>query len=396
MRTPNVIAAMAGFGAGLVAALVAVALSAAGGAFEFGTTVTERVAAPAALVPVPAGSAGAVPGFDAGAVYRARIAGVVTISSVLPAGGEIGGSGFVVSGDGLILTNAHVVTNSGDTGVQPSGVHQAQHVYVQFSNEDKVEARVVGYDLFDDVALVRVDPGGLTLHPVPLGNSSHVRVGQPVAAIGSPFSQAGSLSVGVVSAINRSIPSLVTRYAIPGAIQTDAAINHGNSGGPLFDARGRVIGINAQINTTSGGGEGVGFAVPIDAARRSMQQLLANGRVSYGWLGVRLSTVTEAIAHAFGLPVNHGVLIETVTGGGPADRAGLRGGSRVVPFQDGALRPDGDLIVRVDGVSVATVDQMLKVIGDYNAGRRVAIDYYRGGQLQHATVTLGERPLTAS
>ncbi|MGZ4430933.1 MAG: S1C family serine protease, partial [Gaiellales bacterium] len=211
MRTPNVIAAMAGFGAGLVAALVAVALSAAGGAFEFGTTVTERVAAPAPLVPVPSGSAGAVPGFDAGAVYRARIAGVVTISSVLPAGGEIGGSGFVVSGDGLILTNAHVVTNSGDTGVQPSGVHQAQHVYVQFSNEDKVEARVVGYDLFDDVALVRVDPSGLTLHPVPLGNSSNVRVGQPVAAIGSPFSQAGSLSVGVVSAVNRSIPSLVTR-----------------------------------------------------------------------------------------------------------------------------------------------------------------------------------------
>ena len=179
-----------------------------------------------------------------------------------------------------------MVTDSAEGNVDPQNVKPAEHVYVRFADDDQVEAQIVGYDLFADVAVLRVKDANERLRPVPLGNSSDVRVGQPVAAIGSPFLEAGSLSVGVVSAINRSLES-GTGFAIPGAIQTDAAINHGNSGGPLFDADGRVIGINAQIQSTSGGGEGVGFAVPIDLAQRSMQQLVENGHVSYGWLGVR-------------------------------------------------------------------------------------------------------------
>ena len=160
---------------------------------------------------------------------------MVTITSVFP-DGEAGGSGFVVSNDGLILTNAHVVTNSADQNVQASDVKPADHVFVRFQNGDQVAASIVGYDLFADVAVLRVhDADGEKLQPVPLGNSSRVRVGEPVAAIGSPFLEAGSLSVGVVSAINRSLSS-GTGFAIPGAIQTDAAINHGNSGGPLFNA----------------------------------------------------------------------------------------------------------------------------------------------------------------
>ena len=274
MRRAPLIAALAGFAAGLVAALAVVAIAASSGSFDGTNTIVTTGAATVQPVDVT----GEQPHFDAGAIYRARIAGVVTIASVFPTG-EAGGSGFVVSKDGLVLTNAHVVTDSAEGNVDPQNVKPAEHVYVRFADDDQVEAQIVGYDLFADVAVLRVKDANERLRPVPLGNSSDVRVGQPVAAIGSPFLEAGSLSVGVVSAINRSLES-GTGFAIPGAIQTDAAINHGNSGGPLFDADGRVIGINAQIQSTSGGGEGVGFAVPIDLAQRSMQQLVENGHVS--------------------------------------------------------------------------------------------------------------------
>src|SRR5207245_875015 len=172
----------------------------------------------------------------------------------------------------------------------PKDVTAADQIYVRFADGNQVPATMVGFDLFSDVAVIRVNDTTDPIRPVPLDNSSAVHVGEPVAAIGSPFLEAGSLSVGVVSAVNRSLAS-GTGFAIPGAIQTDAAINHGNSGGPLFDAAGQVVGINAQIQTTSGGGEGVGFAVPIDLAKRSLEQLVAHGHVQYGWLGVRLSRV---------------------------------------------------------------------------------------------------------
>jgi len=387
MRRAPLIAALAGFAAGLVAALAVVAIAASSGSFDGTNTIVTTGAATVQPVDVT----GEQPHFDAGAIYRARIAGVVTIASVFPTG-EAGGSGFVVSKDGLVLTNAHVVTDSAEGNVDPQNVKPAEHVYVRFADDDQVEAQIVGYDLFADVAVLRVKDANERLRPVPLGSSSDVRVGQPVAAIGSPFLEAGSLSVGVVSAINRSLES-GTGFAIPGAIQTDAAINHGNSGGPLFDADGRVIGINAQIQSTSGGGEGVGFAVPIDLAQRSMQQLVENGHASYGWMGVRLSTITPAIADRFGLSVRRGALVVEVTGGGPADDAGLQTGGDVSQFQDTSIRPDGDVIVSVDGHPVSSSDQFIRLVATDSPGQVVHLKVVRNGSSRNVAVTLGVRPL---
>jgi S1-C subfamily serine protease len=392
-RSP-VTATVAGFAAGLAAAVLIVGVSGSSGAFDSTTTVVrERVATAVAAQPVQTSRPGRPSSFDPGGIYRARIAGVVTITSVLDGDEEIGGSGFVVTDDGVILTNAHVVTNSGDGGVQADDVREARAVYVRFADGEQVEAEVVGYDLFDDVAVVRVSAPSLVLEPVPLGRSDRVAVGQSVAAIGSPFSQAGSLSVGIVSALDRSIPTFVTRYSIPGAIQTDAAINHGNSGGPLFDARGRVIGINAQINTTGGGGEGVGFAVPIDAARRSMDQILADGRVSYGWLGVSATTVTATMARELELPAPSGALVEAVSASGPADRAGLRAGDDERAFQDVTVTVGGDVITAVDGRPIESADDLVEVMAGYAADQRVRITFWRDGARQTAVVELAERPL---
>jgi 2-alkenal reductase len=386
MRPPATIAAIAGFAAGVVAALLTAAVVASTGTFDHTSTVLEQTSG---LSPVTA----SIPSgpFDAGAIYRSRIRGVVTITSIFPTS-EAGGSGFVVSSDGLILTNAHVVTNSADEGVAPTDVTAADRVYVRLSDGNQVAASVVGFDLFSDVAVLRADTGGQRLTPVPLGDSSQVQVGQPVAAIGSPFLEAGSLSVGVVSAVNRSLSS-GTGFAIPGAIQTDAAINHGNSGGPLFNSAGQVIGINAQIQSTSGGGEGVGFAVPIDLAKYSMTQIVQNGHVAYGWLGVRLSSVTPTIADHFGLSTKHGALVVEVTAGGPADRAGLRAGGSVEQFQEGSIKPGGDVIVSVDGRPVASSDQFIRLVAEDPPGKVLHLQVVRSGQRRAVDVTLGTRPL---
>ena len=200
---------------------------------------------------------------------------------MLEDGGEGGqGSGFVLDDEGYIATNAHVVTKEDDNSAR------AERVFVQFPDGNRVPAEIVGHDPNADVALLKVEPSGLELTPLRLGRSAGLQVGEPVAAIGSPFGEEQSLSVGVVSALDRNIQSL-TRFGIGDAIQTDAAINPGNSGGPLLDAHGRVIGINAQIKSQSGGGEGVGFAIPVDAVRRSLAELREDGRVEYGYLGVQ-------------------------------------------------------------------------------------------------------------
>jgi S1-C subfamily serine protease len=393
VRPHLVTAIIAGFAAGLAATVLVVGIASGTGAFDSSQSTTRVMVRPSTIAPVTV-TAGAG-GFDPSAIYRDRIGGVVTISSVLGQGNEIGGSGFVVNGSGLILTNAHVVTNSA-TVANPVSVKRAQQVWVRFQDGNQVPAKIIGFDLFDDVALVQVSDPQVELAPVPLGNSNAVHVGEPVAAIGSPFLEAGSLSVGVVSAVNRAIPSSLTNYSIPGEIQTDAAINHGNSGGPLFNSAGQVIGINAQINTTSGGGEGVGFAVPIDAAKRSMQQLLATGKVSYGWLGIRLGDVTPTLASAFHLTVQHGALVESVSPGGPAAQAGVRGGTEDRTFQDQLVRPDGDIIVSVDGHPVADSDQFIKLIDNYSAGKVVHLLVQRGSTHVDIPVTLGERPLAPS
>ena len=177
---------------------------------------------------------------------------------------------------------------------------EARNVYVGFKDRDRVQAKLIGWDVYDDVALLKVDPSAHPLAPVPLGDSSLVRAGDPVAAMGSPFGNEDSITTGVVSAIRRSIASLTSIYKVVDAIQIDAPITHGNSGGPLFDARGRVIGINAQIRTETGGAEGVGFAIPINAARRSMTQLAATGRVVYAYLGVTTEDLTPTLARHLG------------------------------------------------------------------------------------------------
>ena len=339
-------------------------------------------------------------GFEPAQIFRSRSAGVVTIVAYF-GGGDAStasagqGSGFVVSGQGLILTDAHVITDAGQPQVALGRAKPAHAVYVEFSDGDRVAAKVVGYDLYDDVGLIRVDPALHALDPVPLGDSSRVVVGQPVAAIGSPFGNTDSLSVGVVSAIRRSIPSLTSRYNLVDAIQTDAPINHGNSGGPLFDARGRAIGINAQIRSsgTGSGFEGVGFAVPIDSARRSMQQLLANGVVRYAYVGITTEDLTPSIAKKFGYAASRGALIDAVVKGSAAARAGLVAGPDAAVFEGQALKVGGDAVVAIAGLPVTNAEDVVRIVsGRLLPGQTVPFTIVRGGHSRIVRVTLGERP----
>ncbi len=238
------------------------------------------------------------------------------------------------------------------TSGEGAAIRKAEQVYVRFQDGNQVSADVVGFDPFTDVALLKISPRGLTLRPLPLGSAGDLEVGSPVAAIGSPFGEEQSLSVGVISALDRSIQSL-TGFDTTGAIQTDAAINHGNSGGPLLDARGRVLGINAQIQTSTGEGSGVGFAVSVDTVKRSLRQLRSEGEVRYAYMGVSTSPLYPQLADHFDLPVKAGTWVQEVTPGGPAERAGLRGGEREERFQDRLYRDGGDVIVSLDGRAAA-------------------------------------------
>jgi S1-C subfamily serine protease len=374
--------------AALAAAAVAVLLAGCGG----GKTTTQTVKSTTTRVEVvrQAGEAEGV-SFDPGAIYERAAPGVVTVIST-GLSGETGsgaglGSGFVVSGTGEVATNAHVVTSG-----EGPGIRKASQVYVRFNDHNQVPARVEGFDPFADVALLKVDPGGLTLRPLPLGTTRDLRVGAPVAAIGSPFGEDQSLSVGVVSALDRSIDSL-TGFATTGAIQTDAAINHGNSGGPLLDARGRVLGINAQIQTETGDGSGVGFAVPVDTVRRSLDQLRRDGRARYAYLGVESVALYPQLAKRFGLPVTSGAWIQAISGGGPADDAKLKAGSGEERFQDQTYRPGGDVVTAVDGKPIRAESDLAKVLLDYAPGDTVTLDVRRGDQRKQVRVKLGERPL---
>jgi 2-alkenal reductase len=337
-------------------------------------------------------------GFQPAQIYRARAAGVVTIIAYFDSGAAPDatagqGSGFVVNDRGVILTSAHVVTTAGQG--QLGKAVPARTVYVEFSDGDRVVAKVLGYDLFDDVGVIRVDPAQHALDPVPLGDSSRVVVGQPVAAIGSPFGNADSLSVGVVSAIRRSIPSLTTRYRLVDAIQTDAPINHGNSGGPLFDASGRAIGINAQIRSTGAGTgfEGVGFAVPIDSARRSMRQLLATGTVRYAYVGITTEDLTPAIAAKFGYAAKRGALIDVVTPGSAGARAGLRPGTTDAVFRGQAVKVGGDAIVAIAGIPVTTAEDVVRIVSErLLPGETVPFTVVDGQKRRIVAVTLTQRP----
>ncbi|HEX2291820.1 MAG TPA: trypsin-like peptidase domain-containing protein [Gaiellaceae bacterium] len=343
----------------------------------------------------PNGSAKPVAGndFDPAAIYRARSGGVVTIFAYFedrpPDEHAAQGSGFVISREGYILTSAHVVTTAGD-GRTPEA---ADRVFVGFRDRDRVPATVVGWDIFDDVGVLKVDPSAHALEPVPLGDSGRVQVGEPVAALGSPFGNESSLSVGVVSATRRSIDSLTSAYDVADAIQTDAPITHGNSGGPLFDARGRVIGINAQIRSDSGQSEGVGFAIPINAARRSFQQLVRNGRVAYAYVGVNAEDLTPTIAKKFGYAVDRGAVVATVVEEGPGERAGLRGGDERRRLNGFEVRVGGDVVVKIGNRPVRSADDLIRVVSERLApGQTVPFTILRDGRRLVVPVVLGERP----
>jgi S1-C subfamily serine protease len=354
------------------------------------TTTTTRVE-------VIDGLGGDGDGFDPQAIYKEEAPGVVTVISLFggdsledldDASGGVG-SGFVLNGEGEIATNAHVVT----TGKVPD-LREARTVYVEFADGNQVEADVKGYDPESDVALLHVDPKGLTLRPLPLGSSEKVQVGTPVAAIGSPFSERQSLSVGVVSAVDRSISGL-TAFQIAGAIQTDAAINPGNSGGPLVDPDGKVIGINQQIKTNTGGGEGVGFAVPVDVAKRSLEQLRSDGEVSYAYLGVETVSIYPQLRERFDLPVGKGAWVQDVVDDGPADDAGVRGGAdRETVFQVRGYHSGGDVITSIDGRPVDDPDDLSRAVALLDPGETVALEAWRDGEHREVRIKLGSRPLS--
>jgi len=357
--------------AALLGAGIALGAGAATGLFGGSRTETVIVREPPAGASTPARVVVPVstPGFSPARIFARRSPGVVTVFAYFASEGAQG-SGFVVSRAGTILTNAHVITNAGEGGP----VHKADSVFVEFADHDRVPARIVGWDVFDDVGVLRVEPGRHPLAPLPLGRSAEVVVGQPVAAIGSPLGNQDSLAVGVVSGVGRSIAALTApRFQLVDAIQTDAPIAHGSSGGPLLDARGRVIGINAQIRSDAGGPAGIGFAVPIDAARRSLQQLLTTGRVAYAYAGIETEDLTPSLARRLGLRTPFGALVDAVTPAGPADQAGIRGGKSHIAFEGQTVVTGGDVVLAVDGVPVRSADDLVRIVTNTLAPRRTAV-----------------------
>jgi S1-C subfamily serine protease len=341
----------------------------------------DQAAAPAPQVAIETSS----PGFDATGVYRQAAPGVVTIRSVFDQGAAEG-SGFVLDEQGEIVTNAHVVTDESSGERVP-----AKNVYVEFPDRNVVPAEIVGFDPFNDVALLKVASKGLPLHPLELGNDAELRVGQPVAAIGSPFGEQHSLSVGVVSATDRSVKSL-TQFEIYGAIQTDASINPGNSGGPLLDAGARVVGINQQIETNSGANDGVGFAVPVSAIERSVGQIREDGVAEYAYMGVSSQALYPQLARKLGLDTTFGGLIAEVVSGGPAEKAGLEGGNDKLRFQAAEYRTGGDVILQIDGQNIVEENDLARIISAHKPGDKVTLTILHDDQREHVELTLGKRP----
>ena len=356
------------------------------------TTVVVHEQAPARI---PATAARAVPprrspAFAPAQIFAQRSPGVVTVFSYF-GGTAAQGSGFVVAGDGTILTNAHVITSAGESA---GPVRAAESVFVEFADRDRVPATIVGWDVFDDVGVLRVSPAAHALVPVPLGRSADAVVGEPVAAIGSPLGNADSLAVGIVSGVHRSISALTApSFSLLDAIQTDAPIAHGSSGGPLLDAAGRAIGINAQLRTDPGGSAAVGFAVPIDSARRSLHELLTKGHVRYAYAGIQSEDVTPSLAAELKLRVRHGALVDRLTPGGPAAAAGLRGGRSEREFEGETIHVGGDVIVAVNGLAVESADGLVRIVTNrLRPGQTARFSVVRSGHRRVIAVKLVSRP----
>jgi S1-C subfamily serine protease len=297
-----------------------------------------------------------------------------------PQEGTATGSGFVVDDEGTIITNAHVVSG-------------AESVSVSFTEEgEQVDAEVKGVDTSTDLAALQVDPAAVEggLDPIPLGDSSQAEVGDPVVAIGNPFGFTRTVTTGIVSALARQIQA-PDGFPIRNVIQTDASINPGNSGGPLLDGEGRVIGINSQIATggTSQGSVGIGFAVPINTAKSLLPDLREGNDIERAYLGVSMVDVTEDVAAELDLSEDRGALVQEVTAGGPAAKAGLRGPSQA---GESGIAAGGDLILKVDGQDVESSDDVAAAIADNQPGDTVEVEYLRGDERATKQVKLGERP----
>jgi S1-C subfamily serine protease len=290
---------------------------------------------------------------------------------------EGAGSGFIIDPRGYILTNFHVV-------------QEAQSIEVVLGDQSRYPAKFIGADQRNDVALIKIEPKGKQLATLPLGDSSVLQVGQKVLAIGNPFGFQSTLTTGVVSAVGRTVQTSQSTF-IDEAIQTDAAINRGNSGGPLINTHGEVIGINSAIYTPTGTTAGIGFAIPINTAKAIAHDLMTEGRVHRALLGVETLPVAGWLSEALDLPVQDGLLIETVTRGGPAAAAGLRGGDRVAQAGMRRIAIGGDVIVAVDGQKVSNQFDLNVILNRKRPGDTVNVTVYRGGKKMDIPVKLGER-----
>jgi S1-C subfamily serine protease len=291
------------------------------------------------------------------------------------------GSGFVIDKTGHIVTNYHVIAN-------------AQRVQVSFSGQDQIAATVVGKDPSTDVAVLKIDAHARALQPLPLGNSDQVVVGAPVYAIGNPFGLTRTLTSGLVSAVQRQIEA-PNSLKIDHAIQTDAAINHGNSGGPLLDGAGRVIGVTSQIQTADAsqqGNVGIGFAIPINTVRNVASQIISTGKAQHAFLGLDAFDINATLVKLFNLPTSSGLLIQDVQAGSGAAKAGLKAGSTSVVVQGQSYKVGGDIIVAADGQPVSTFEQLRDAISRKKPGDTMKLDIYRSGSKKSVTVKLGQRP----
>jgi putative serine protease PepD len=342
----------------------------------------------------PAVSPGSSKGLTVNDIYKQDSPGVAFIQATQapqppspfnPFGGSGGGtatgSGFVIDHAGHILTNAHVVNG-------------ASKITVQLGNgsaSTAVPAQVVGKDESTDIALLKVSVPSDQLHPLALGDSSDVKVGDPVVAIGNPFALDRTATAGIVSALQRQIKA-PSGFTINNVIQTDAAINPGNSGGPLIDAGGRVVGINSQIESQSGGNVGIGFAVPINTARDVVNQLLTTGQVKHAYLGITGTDVTAQLANVLNLPVKQGALVQAVQKGSPAAQAGIHGGSAQVSINGQQVNAGGDIITAIDGKPVQGMDNVVSDVAGKQPGDKVQLELNHNGTTRTVTVTLGDRP----
>ena len=319
-------------------------------------------------------------------IYRRVGPGVVNITSVViqrdfffnPVPREGAGSGSIIDTAGHILTNHHVIRDS-------------TRLEVTLSDESKWPARFVGADPDNDLAVIKIDVPKEKLRVIPMGDSSKLKVGQKVLAIGNPFGLGQTLTTGIISSLGRSIRS-EAGILIQDVIQTDAAINPGNSGGPLLDSTGKIIGINSAIISPTGASVGIGFAIPVNTAKRILPELIKKGYVSYPWIGVSVYPLIPEFAKFLDLKVERGAVISDVVKGGPAQRAGLRGGDRQVRVGNSLIMVGGDVIVEIDGVKVMSSDELIRMIRDHRAGEMVELKVLRKGKFLGIEVTLGEKP----